>query len=142
MALALDWQHVCASMQRNSPGNKVSIVALRCKPVSADVVLGKEAAMSVEFVLEMRNRESARSVVNALDAYKSKLRASIQRTRRNLKVFEQRYGVTTAFFLHEMAAEDLAGGDVEYVEWAGEAGLLDGLETELKELEDVRYQVH
>jgi hypothetical protein len=27
------------------------------------------------------------------------------------------------------------------VEWAGEAGLLDGLETELKELEDVRYQV-
>ena len=84
--------------------------------------------MSVELVLEMRNRESARSVVNALDAYKSKLRASIQRTRRNLKVFEQRYGVTTAFFLHEMAAEDLAGGDVEYVEWAGEAGLLDGLE--------------
>jgi hypothetical protein len=103
--------------------------------------LQREAAMSVELVLEIKNRESARSVVNALDAYKSKLRASIQRTRRNLKVFEQRYGVTTAFFLHEMVAEDLAGGDLEYVEWAGEAGLLDGLETELKELEDVRYQV-
>jgi hypothetical protein len=97
--------------------------------------------MSVELVLEVKSRESAQTVFNALDAYKSKLRASIQRTRRNLKVFEQRYGVTTAVFLREMAAEDLAGGDLEYVEWAGEAQLLEGLETELRELEDVRYRV-
>jgi hypothetical protein len=40
-----------------------------------------------------------------------------------------------------MAAEDQAGGDMEYVEWAGEAKLLEGLETELKELEDVRFRV-
>ncbi len=72
---------------------------------------------------------------------RSKLRASIQRTRRNLKSFEQRYGVTTAMFLRETMAEDLAGGDLEYVEWAGEAKLLEGLETELRELEDVRHQV-
>jgi hypothetical protein len=97
--------------------------------------------MSVELVLEMRSRESAQTVFNALDAYKSKLRASIQRTRCNLKVFEQRYGVTTTAFLQEMVAEDLAGGDLEYVEWAGEAKLLEGLETELRELEDVRYRV-
>lgn len=72
---------------------------------------------------------------------RSELRASIQRTRRNLKNFEQRYGVTTALFLREMAAGDLAGGDLEYVEWVGEAKLLAGLETELAELEDVRHQV-
>ena len=40
-----------------------------------------------------------------------------------------------------MAAEDLAGGDVEYVEWAGEAKLLDNLETELAELEQARYEL-
>lgn len=30
---------------------------------------------------------------------------------------------------------------LEYVAWAGEAKLLEGLETELRELEDVHYQV-
>ena len=39
-----------------------------------------------------------------------------------------------------MAAEDLEGGDLEYVEWAGEARLLEGLEAELQELENARYQ--
>ena len=77
--------------------------------------------MAVELVVEANNRESAQIVVNALDAYKAKLRASIQRTRRNLSQFEQRYGVTTVKFLQEMVAEDLGGGDIEYVEWAGEA---------------------
>ncbi len=40
-----------------------------------------------------------------------------------------------------MAAEDLAGGDLEYVEWAGEAKLLGSLETELAELEQARYEL-
>jgi hypothetical protein len=40
-----------------------------------------------------------------------------------------------------MAAEDLEGGDLEYVEWAGEARLLAGLEGELTELEHARYQL-
>jgi hypothetical protein len=40
-----------------------------------------------------------------------------------------------------MAAEDLAGGDLEYVQWAGEAQLLNRLEAELKELENARCQL-
>ena len=52
-----------------------------------------------------------------------------------------RDSVSTDIFLQEMAAEDLIGGDLEYVEWAGEAKLLEGLETELRELEDVRYRI-
>ena len=97
--------------------------------------------MTVELVLQGASRETAQTVFNALDAYKVRLRSSIHRTRRNLKKFEQRYGVSTTVFLREMVAEDLAGGDLEYVEWAGEAKLLEGLETELRELEDVHYQV-
>jgi hypothetical protein len=58
-----------------------------------------------------------------------------------LAQFEQRYKVTTDYFLAEMAAEGLAGGDAEYVEWAGEAKLLEGLKTELGELENARYQL-
>ena len=97
--------------------------------------------MPVELVLEVTSRSTAQTVVNALDTYKTKLRASIGRSRRSLEQFEQQYGVTTALFLQEMTGEDLAGGDLEYVEWAGEASLLQGLEVELKELEDVRVRV-
>jgi hypothetical protein len=97
--------------------------------------------MSVHMVIELRDRAGAQTVLQALDAYKVRLRASIERTKRRLAEFETRYGVDTARFLREMAAEDLAGGDLQYVEWAGEAKLLAGLEAELRELEDARCQL-
>jgi hypothetical protein len=97
--------------------------------------------MSVQMVIELRDREGAQAVIQALDAYKVRLRAGIERTKRRLAEFETRYGVDTTRFLREMTAEDLAGGDLEYVEWAGEAKLLEGLETELRELEDARCQL-
>ena len=78
---------------------------------------------------------------HALEAYKARLRASIERTQRRLAEFEARYGISTAYFLEHMTAEDLARGDLEYVEWAGEARLLESLRRELEELEDVRCRL-
>jgi len=92
-------------------------------------------------VIEFDAEQSYRSVLSAIDAYKQRLRASIARGRRQLATFEERYGVATDYFLANMAAEDLAGSDLEYVEWAGEARLLANLETELAELEQARYEL-
>ena len=97
--------------------------------------------MTVQMVIEVQNRQGAETIVQALDGYKVRLRAGIGRTRRRLASFEARYGVDTAHFMREMAAEDLAGGDLEYVEWAGEAKLLEGLTTELGELEHAHYRI-
>ena len=97
--------------------------------------------MGIRMVIELLDRGSAQTVVQALEAYKVRLRASIARTQRRLATFETRYGVDTTRFLHEMAAEDLHGGDLEYVEWAGEAKLLEGLEAELWELEHASYHI-
>ena len=97
--------------------------------------------MSVQMVIELRGKRGAQPVVQAIESYKARLRASIERTQRHLSRFEQHYGVDTARFLREMTAEDLEGGDLEYVEWAGEAKLLEGLEAELGELEHARYQL-
>lgn len=97
--------------------------------------------MSVEMTLELTDRAGAQAVLNALEAYKARLRASVERTERRLREFEARYGVDTRTFLAQMAAEDLAGGDLEYVEWAGEAKLLEGLRRELRDLEDVRVRI-
>ncbi len=96
--------------------------------------------MGVHMVIELREPRGVQPVLQAIESYKTRLQASIGRTRRRLAQFEQRYGVDTARFLQEMAAEDLVGGDQEYVEWAGEAKLLEGLEVELRELEHARYQ--
>ena len=97
--------------------------------------------MSVQMIIELREKRGAQPILQAIEAYKARLRASIERTQRRLAEFEERYGVNTAYFLQEMTAEDLEGGDLEYVEWAGEAKLLEGLKDELTELEHARYQL-
>ena len=97
--------------------------------------------MGVRMVIELREEGGAQPILQAIESYKARLRASIERTRQRLAQFEGRYGVDTAHFLAEMAAEDLQGGDLEYVEWAGEAKLLQGLKSELTELEHARYQL-
>ena len=97
--------------------------------------------MSIRMTIELPDGGSVQTVVQALEAYKVRLRASITRTKRRLGTLEARYGVDTTHFLREMTAEDLQGGDLEYVEWAGEAKLLEGLEAELRELEHASYHV-
>ena len=97
--------------------------------------------MGSEMVIELHDRDGAQVVMHALESYKDRLRSSIDRTKRLLAGFEKTYGVSTAHFLAHMAAEDLAEGDWEYVQWAGEAQLLNRLEAELKELENARCQL-
>jgi hypothetical protein len=97
--------------------------------------------MSIRMVIELPDDTGVQTVVQALEAYKVRLRAGIDRAKRRLGTFEARYGVDTTHLLQEMAAEDLRGGDIEYVEWAGEAKLLEGLEAELWELEHASYHV-
>jgi len=97
--------------------------------------------MSIHMVIELQEKRGAQSIVQAIESYKARLGASIERGKRRLAQFEERYGVTTAEFLQTMAAEDLEGGDLEYVEWAGEAKLLEGLESELVELKHAKYQL-
>jgi len=97
--------------------------------------------MSVQIVIELKDRKGIQPIIQAIESYKKRLQASIERTKRRLAEFEQRYGVKTDYFLREMSAEDLQGGDLEYVEWAGEAKLLEGLQSELAELENAIYRI-
>jgi hypothetical protein len=89
----------------------------------------------------LTNPEAAQTILRAIEQYKTQLQAGLERTQRKLNTFERQYQVTTAHFLTYMSAEDLSGGDMEYVEWAGEAKLLDGLQAELEELEHASYQL-
>lgn len=97
--------------------------------------------MNTQMVIELKDKKDARAIHSAIEAYKTRLQVNIRRTQRRLTEFEHLYGVSTAYFLQTMSAEDLSGGDMEYVTWAGEAKLLAGLEDELAELEHAHYQL-
>ena len=97
--------------------------------------------MTTRMVIEFEAEQGYRSVLSAIEAYKARLQAAVARGRRRLVAFEEKYHVDTATFLADWAAEDLEGGDMEYVEWAGEARLLERLEQELGELEQARYEL-
>lgn len=51
-----------------------------------------------------------------------------------LLLFEHKYGVSSEYFIAEMAAEDLEDGDEEYVQWAGEGQLMQRLQEKLDSL--------
>jgi hypothetical protein len=82
--------------------------------------------------LPLPHSHSAGIVAAALAQYRQRLLHSVQRTNEYLRAFEERYSVSTQTFLTEYAAEDLEGGDREYVEWAGEAAVLEKLTVELE----------
>jgi hypothetical protein len=79
-------------------------------------------------------QRTATALPTTSDSYQATLHESIRRTRMKLALFEARYQTTTHSFMANMTAEDLDGGDLEYVEWAGEASMLKWLEAELLEL--------
>jgi len=97
--------------------------------------------MTLSLTLELTDNRTTHAIVQALSLYRSQLQTSIRRSRQKLALFEQQYGVSTTNFLGTMAAEDLQGGDMEYIEWAGEARLLEGLESEIEEIERVQQQL-
>jgi hypothetical protein len=58
-----------------------------------------------------------------------------------LQRFESQYNTSSTTFAEVMAAEDLAGGDLEYVEWMGEYQLFQQIVEELAVLKSLSYVV-
>ncbi len=78
-------------------------------------------------------------VRSAIAAEVSRLELGIRKTERNIHVFEDRYHITSDVFLREYFAENLVGGDREYVIWAGELNLRDRIASQLKTLKGIQY---
>jgi len=68
-----------------------------------------------------------------------RLGLALNLARERLLPFERKYGVSSEYFISEMVAEDLKGGDDEYVQWAGEYRLMQRLEEKLVRLQEVEY---
>ncbi|MEZ4768483.1 MAG: hypothetical protein R2844_08660 [Caldilineales bacterium] len=75
----------------------------------------------------------------AVDGEIIRLELALRLARERLLPFEKRNGVSSEYFIANMAAEDLEGKDDEYVQWAGEYRLMKRLEEKLTRLQEVEY---
>jgi len=82
---------------------------------------------------------SAAIVRAAITAEIKKLQLALMKTNRQIGFFEKKHKTTSAMFKKKMAAEDLKGGDQEYIEWSGELQLRDKILANLKQLKGVKY---
>ncbi|MFN8458223.1 MAG: hypothetical protein U0401_26825 [Anaerolineae bacterium] len=78
-------------------------------------------------------------VQSAIESEVARLELALKMAEKRLAPFEQKYHVTSEYFMREMAVEDLTGGDDEYVIWAGEYQLKQRLQEKLGHLQEIRY---
>ena len=97
--------------------------------------------MSTLYVEPVQKSQEVFDLVRAaITSQIARFELGVQLARQRLATFEQKYDVTSAHFMAKMAAEDLAGGDDEYVQWAGEYLLLQRLEEKLRQLTEIKYR--
>ena len=83
--------------------------------------------------------EASRLLRTAVESKVRRLRLGIEATEARLRTLEIRHGKTSAEAMATAAAEDLSGGDLDYVEWLGEWRMLQQLKHDLGELEAIEY---
>jgi hypothetical protein len=100
---------------------------------------GRMARLYVEPIQEAG--EILPLVRSAIENEVAKLELALKMAEKRLAPFEEKYGVTSDHFITEMTAEDLAGHDEEYVQWAGEYKLMQRLQDKLHKLREISYGV-
>lgn len=94
----------------------------------------------IRLQIESDARESALDLIrSAILAEAARLELGLKITERHIRAYEERYHTTSDAFLVNMAAEDLAGGDAEYVAWAGELNLRQRISAQLETLKAIQY---
>lgn len=78
-------------------------------------------------------------VKSAVEGEVTRLELALEIANKHLLFFEKKYNVTSDHFISHFAAEDLDGGDDEYVKWAGEYQLQQRLAQKLAQLREIEY---
>jgi hypothetical protein len=78
-------------------------------------------------------------IKSAISAEIKRLELGLNKTKKEIKKFEEKYNIPSENFLKEFVAEDLKGGDDEYIRWSGELKIRDKILEDLKKLKDIEY---
>ncbi|MCX6584174.1 MAG: hypothetical protein NT166_28710 [Candidatus Aminicenantes bacterium] len=83
--------------------------------------------------------EATKVLKEALELEESRIKYSLNLARSRLKKFERKYEISSSKFITDWSAEELKGGDMEYVEWAGEYRLAQRLNERLATIKSIEY---
>ncbi len=78
-------------------------------------------------------------IKSAIFAEIKRMEFGLNKTKKEIKRFEEEYKIPSKVFLREFSAEDLKGGDDEYIRWAGELKIRERIIEDLKKLKDIEY---
>ncbi len=92
-------------------------------------------------ILEIKSDfENAESLIrSAVSSEIKRLEIGLAKTDKEISKFERKYRISSDTFVKEFAAEDLEGGDDEYVSWMGEIKIRRKIAEELKKLKETEY---
>jgi len=99
-------------------------------------------ASTIQVMLQAKDPSRVAIVIQgAVEKEIARLQKGCDLAMAHLEHFERQYNVPSSEFVDRFAAEDLAGGDLEYVEWMGEYRLFQQLVEELALLKSLTYAV-
>lgn len=94
----------------------------------------------IKVKVQSRSRDNALDAIKtAIDSEIKRLEIGLRKTGRQIEKFEKKYGVTSSVFQRRFTAEDLYGGDREYIEWKGELQMRQRIAGDLKKLRTIKY---
>ncbi len=80
-------------------------------------------------------------IQSAIAAKMKRIELGLRKTEKEIQRFEEKYNMSSDQFLRDCTAENLAGGDDDYVSWMGELQLRQAVLEELHLLQDIEYAV-
>ncbi|MGD9732058.1 MAG: hypothetical protein AB7U45_07730 [Desulfamplus sp.] len=78
-------------------------------------------------------------IQDAIEAKMRRTEIGFRKTEQEIRKFEMKYNIPSDDFITSFTAEDLAGGDEDYVSWMGEIKLRESLLEELQALHEIEY---
>lgn len=94
-------------------------------------------------ILQIKSEASSNAIMDiiktAIQAELKRLELGLEKTERQIAIFEKEYKVSSERFLKEFTAEDMKGGDPEYISWAGELKIRDKMLTDINRLKEIQY---
>ena len=78
-------------------------------------------------------------IKTAIQAELKRLEIGLEKNERQIAVFEKEYKISSETFLKKLTAEDMKGGDTEYISWAGELKMREKILTDINRLKEIQY---
>ena len=78
-------------------------------------------------------------IQSAIAAKVKRIEIGLRKTEQEIQKFETKYHIESEQFMNDCTAEDLDGGDDEYVTWMGELQLREAIREELHLLSNIEY---